>query len=258
MTPLHADFLRLPLAHRALHDLAAGRPENSLSAIRAAIRAGYGIEIDLQPSADDVAMVFHDYQLERLTGEKGAIRLRDAADLAAIPLAGSTHGDTIPTLSQVLEVVAGQVPLLIELKDQDGAFGADVGALGRATAAALRGYKGPVAVMGFNPHSVADFAAHAPHIAVGLTTGEFLRRNWQLVPQARLKELAAIPDYDRIGASFISHRGTALGMARVGALKAHGAAILCWTIRSPEAEAEAREIADNVTFEGYLPPIPPA
>ena len=256
MTPLHPDFLRLPLAHRALHDLNAGRPENSLSAIRAAIAAGYGIEIDLQPSADNVAMVFHDYQLERLTGESGAIRLRDAADLAAIPLTGSTHGDTIPTLADVLEEVAGQVPLLIELKDQDGAFGVDVGALGRTTAAALAGYKGPVAVMGFNPHSVADFAALAPDIPVGLTTGEFLRKNWELVPQARLDELATIPDYDRVGASFISHRGTALTMARVKALKAGGAAILCWTIRSPEAEAEARKLADNITFEGYLPPIP--
>jgi Glycerophosphoryl diester phosphodiesterase len=65
--PLPEDFLRLPIAHRAYHDAAAQRPENSLPAIRAAVRAGYGIEIDLQPSADGEAMVFHDDTLERLT-----------------------------------------------------------------------------------------------------------------------------------------------------------------------------------------------
>ncbi len=255
MSCLHPDFLRLPIAHRALHDLAVGRPENSLSAIRAAIAAGYAIEIDLQPSADGVAMVFHDYRLDRLTGARGPVSLKSAAELGAIPLAGGTHGDVIPTLGEVLEVVAGQVPLLIEIKDQDGALGPDVGVLGRATAEALDDYEGPVAVMGFNPHSVADFAAHAPGIPVGLTTGRFLSENW-LAPEARLEELRAIPDFAALGALFISHRADALGADRVAELKAGGAAILCWTIRSAEAEAKAREVADNVTFEGYLPAIP--
>jgi len=257
MSALHPDFLRLPIAHRALHDLADGRPENSLSAIRAAIKAGYGIEIDVQPSADGVPMVFHDYQLDRLTGAKGALRLRNAAELGTIALTGSKHGDTIPTLAKVLDLVAGQVPLLIEIKDQDGALGPDVGALGRATAEVLAGYKGPVAVMSFNPHAITDFSSHAPDIPVGLTTGSFSPDNWLLVPKARLAELAAIPDYQRLGAQFLSHRGDALDSARVAALKAGGAPVLCWTVRSPEAETAARKVADNVTFEGYLPPIAP-
>ncbi len=257
MTPLPADFLRRPLAHRALHDLAKGRPENSLSAIRAAIAAGYGIEIDLQPSADGVPMVFHDYQLERLTGEKGALHLRNAATLGAIGLAGSTHGDTIPTLGEVLDLVAGQVPLLVEIKDQDGALGSNVGDLGRATARLLSAYAGPVAVMSFNPHAMAAFAAHARDIPLGLTTGRFLQENWPLVPRDRLNELATIPDFARLGASFVSHRSDALNTPRITDLKAAGAPILCWTIRSPEADTEARKIADNVTFEGYLPPVPP-
>ena len=254
-TALHPDFLRLPIAHRALHDLAAGRPENSLSAIRAAVAAGYGVEIDLQPSADGVAMVFHDYRLERLTGARGPVCLRSAAELGAIPLTGSAHGDTIPTLAEVLEAVAGQVPLLIEIKDQDGALGPDVGGLSRACAEALAGYQGPVAVMGFNPHSVADFAAHMPGIPVGLTTGRFLSENWP-VAEARLEELRQIPDVAALGASFISHRADALDAARVAELKAGGLPILCWTIRSAGAEAKARNVADNVTFEGYLPAIP--
>ena len=86
LIPLPADFLRLPIAHRALHDRAAGRPENSRAAIRAAVAAGYGIEIDLQPSADGVAMVFHDDTLQRLTGREGPVSALTAAELQATRL----------------------------------------------------------------------------------------------------------------------------------------------------------------------------
>ena len=127
---LPPSFLAAPIAHRALHDRAAGRPENSVEAIEAAIAAGYGIEIDLQLSADGRAMVFHDYDLARLTGEKGAIQRRSASELGAIRLLGGVTG--IPTLPQVLDLVAGRVPLLIELKDQDGALGAAVGSASSA------------------------------------------------------------------------------------------------------------------------------
>ncbi|HHB80131.1 MAG TPA: phosphodiesterase, partial [Aliiroseovarius sp.] len=219
MTALYPDFLRLPIAHRALHDLTDGRPENSLSAIRAAIQAGYGIEIDLQPSADGVPMVFHDYTLDRLTGAKGPISQRTAAELGQIPLAGSSHGDTIPTLAEVLDLVAGQVPLLIEIKDRDGALGPDVGTLSREAAEVLAAYTGPVAVMSFTPHAIAAFTPHAPGVRVGLTTGRFLPENWP-VPQARLDELRAIPDFTPLGASFVSHHADALDAPRVAELKA--------------------------------------
>ena len=121
-------FYEVPLAHRALHDVARGRPENSRAAIRAAIAAGYGIEIDVQLSADGAAMVFHDYALDRLTHNSGAVRLRSADELKAVPLKGG--GEGIPDLPEVLRLVAGQVPLLIELKDQDGAMGDEFGSAG--------------------------------------------------------------------------------------------------------------------------------
>ena len=114
--PLPDAFLGAPLAHRALHDVAAGRPENSREAIEAACAAGYGIEIDLQLSRDGQAMVFHDYDLKRLTGQPGPIRQRDAAELQAITLSGGATG--IPTFAEVLDLVAGRVPLLIEIKDR--------------------------------------------------------------------------------------------------------------------------------------------
>ena len=254
MTPaLPQSFLTHPLAHRALHDRAAGRPENSPSAIQAALDAGYGIEIDVQRSKDGQAMVFHDYQLDRLTGEKGAIAQRNAADLQATALSGGQTGDTIPTLQQVLDQVAGRVPLLVEIKDQDGALGPNTGALEAECARLLATYDGPVAVMSFNPHAIAAFAGHAPDIPRGLVTGRFRKDGWLLVPEQRLAELRDIPDFDRVGASFISHRADDLANPRVAALKAGGAAILCWTTRSAEEGRKALTIADNVTFEGYLP-----
>ncbi len=247
-------FLRLPIAHRALHDRAAGRPENSRAAIRAAVAAGYGIEIDIQPSAEGVPMVFHDYDLKRLTGVSGRIRGLSAAELGATRLLDAEDG--IPTLAEVLQIVGGRVPLLIELKDQDGGMGPTVGPMERAVAAELAGYDGPLAVMSFNPHAIAAFRAAAPGIAVGLTTSAYAPADWTLLPAATCAHLREIPDFEALGASFISHEASDLGRTRVGALKAAGAAILCWTIRSPEAEAAARHVAQNVTFEGYAALIP--
>jgi glycerophosphoryl diester phosphodiesterase len=242
-------FLRRPIAHRGYHDRAAGRIENTPAAFRAAIEAGYGIECDVQPAHDGTPMVFHDYDLRRLTGHSGRIASRTPQDLSRITLTGGT--DTIPTLASVLALVAGRVPLLIEIKDQDGAMGAAVGALERAVAAVLKGYEGPVALMSFNPYSVAALAAAAPDLPRGLTTSSYRAEDWPLLPAATRDRLREIPDYDAVGASFISHEAGDLDRPRVAELKARGAAILTWTIRSPEDEAAARRIAENVTFEGY-------
>ena len=245
---LPRSFLDRPIAHRALHDTTVA--ENSMGAIKAAVAAGYGIEIDIQRSADDVAMVFHDYDLARLTGQKGAIAQRDAAALGGMALAGG--GGCVPTLRDVLDEVAGAVPLLIEIKDQDGGLGPNVGALERDVCAALSGYDGDVALMSFNPHSVAACAQFAPDVPRGLTTCPFPAKDWPTVPAAVREAQRHIPDFDRVGACFISHQQDDLTSSPVAELKSRGVPILCWTIRSPEMEREARKIANNITFEGYL------
>lgn len=249
-------FLGAPLAHRALHDRDKGRPENSLAAVRAAVAAGYGIEIDLQPSADGAALVFHDETLDRLTEARGPVAALTAAEAAATPL---RHGDGagIPTLETVLEAVAGKVALLIEIKDQSGPGGPGIGPLEAATARALAGYAGPVAVMSFNPEAVARMAVLAPDIARGLTTCAWddPEDSARLGP-ARIDALREMADLDRVGASFISHEAADLARPRVAEVKASGLPVLCWTIRSPEQEIEARRVADNITFEGYRAPIP--
>ena len=248
MPALPEVFLTTPITHRGLHGPDA--PENSLAAARAAIDAGYGIEMDIQPASDGVAMVFHDYDLRRLAGEEVLVSAADPATLATKRLLGTPEG--IPTLAQMLELVAGRVPLLIEIKDQDGAMGPNIGNLHNQVAAALDGYEGPVAVMSFNPHIVAAFHKATPHIPVGITSCGYPEEDWPLLDYEARTRLAAIEDFEDTGSSFISHAKDDLTNPRVDALKSQGHAILCWTIRSPAEEADARKIADNITFEGYL------
>jgi glycerophosphoryl diester phosphodiesterase len=251
---LPPEFLETPIAHRALHDIGQGVPENGPTAVGRAVRAGYGIEIDVQLSADGRAVVFHDYMLERLTRAVGPVASRSAQELADLTLTGSE--DRIPTLAQVLQIVDGQVPLLIEIKDQSGALGPGEDRLERAVAEDLAGYGGPVAVMSFNPHVVAAMKRLAPSLPRGLVTCAFLPSRWPQLSHDACRHLRSIADFGRSGATFVSHAWTDLGSPRVAELKAGGTPVLCWTITSPQVEAEARRMADNITFEGYLPPIP--
>lgn len=252
-TPLPAAYLRAPIAHRALHDRSRGRIENSASAIRAARAAGYGIEIDLQLSSDGVAMVFHDEDLGRVTAEHGPLNAHTAAALGRIKLTGSD--DTVCTFAQVLALIGGAVPLLVELKDQTLTMSETDGRLEAATAHDLERYSGPVALMSFNPHCVAHMARLAPTVPRGLITSAY-GDDWAPLAAATCDRLREIPDYDRTRASFISHEAADLARPRVAELKAQGAVVLCWTIRSPEAEAKARQIAQNITFEGYPAAFP--
>ncbi len=251
---LPADFVTAPLAHRGYHDKANRRPENSLGAFRSAIEAGYGIELDVQLTADGHAMVFHDETLDRLTDRSGRVDALSAAELGAIVLRGSD--ECIPTLVQVLNLVAGRVPVLIEIKDQLDTMRPGSGRLEAAVAAALMSYQGPVAVMSFNPHCVAEMARIAPAMARGLTTDDYDPAQYAPLSTAVCDTLRGIPDYERTQSSFISHKAVDLPRARVAELKAQGAVILCWTVRSAEAEAKARQIADNITFEGYAANLP--
>lgn len=250
MTRLDPAFLNAPLAHRALHG--PGRPENALSAVVAAVDAGYGIEVDIQMSVDGRAMVFHDDTLDRMTDRKGPISEHSAEALGGTALLGGS-GEGIPTLAEILAAVAGRVPLLIEIKDQHGGLGPVDGRLEQAVTDDLAVYAGPVGLMSFNPHSVAACAVAAPHIARGLTTCGFAKRDWPTVPDTSVTDLINIASFDDVGAAFISHFFGELDTPPVARIKAAGHPVLCWTIRSPEHEASARRIADNVTFEGYLP-----
>ncbi|MCC6008011.1 MAG: phosphodiesterase [Rhodobacteraceae bacterium] len=246
-------FRTIPIAHRALHG--PGRPENSLSAVRAAVAAGFGIEIDLQLSADGEAVVFHDRSLQRLTGRMGETSALTAAELAALPLLGG-DGEGPPLLAQVLDVVAGRGPVLVEIKDQSA--GAGIGPLEAACARAVEGYRGPLAVMSFSPASMAEMARLAPDLPRGLVTWSWEGKGVGHLSEHQRQHLRDIADFERVGACFISHEASDLSRPRVAELARSGVPVLCWTIRSPRQEASARRVACNITFEDYLPGVPDA
>jgi glycerophosphoryl diester phosphodiesterase len=250
MNPLQP-FIDGPITHRTLHDVNAGRPENSYEGLDAAIAYGLAVEIDLQLSSDGVPMVFHDYELDRLTAEMGLIVDHTAEQLGKIPLTGGARG--IPRFDEFLEHVAGRVPVLVELKDQDGALGPKLSQLETVACEIMRGYEGAIAVMSFNPDMIARCAMLAPNVPRGIVTDPFAVDDWADVPAVRREELAQIPHYDLIGATFISHKRSDLSTSRVTELKSQGAVIFCWTVRSESEENEARKIVDSITFEGYMP-----
>lgn len=244
-------FLDRPIAHRALHDGNQTVAENSLPAIRRAIAGRYGIEIDVQLSRDGVPVVFHDATLDRMTDGHGPVASHTARELNDLKLLG--RDGPVPSLEEALAAIDGRVPVLVEVKDQTGALEPGDETLEAAVAAVLGAYAGPAAVMSFNPAMVEAMRRHAPGLPRGLVTCGFVPSHWPALDAGRCQALRSIADFGRTGAQFISHDWTDLGSPRVAELAAQGIPVLCWTIRGPGEEAEARRVADQITFEGYLP-----
>ena len=151
-----------PIAHRGLHDAAAGVIENTASAFSAAIAAGYGIETDLQISADGEAMVHHDEALGRLTEGSGKLAAMSAADIQKARFRATS--DRILTLSELCRLVEGRAPLLLELKSR---FDGDVRLVDRVVAV-VGAYSGPVGVMSFDPALVEAIRKKAPGLVRGI------------------------------------------------------------------------------------------
>jgi glycerophosphoryl diester phosphodiesterase len=252
IAPLRPGFFSRPVAHRGLHDRAAGRVENTLSAVRAAAEAGYAVEIDVQLSADGEAVVFHDDTLDRLTAARGPVRARTAAELARLAVSGG-GGDAIPTLRETLGLLAGRAPIVVEVKDQGGRMTAEgVGPLEAAVARALAGYRGAVAVMSFNPAAMAEMARLAPALPRGLVA--CAADAWdEDLPQAHLAALARLEAFDAVGAAFASYRWRDLPTPQTARLRAAGLPVISWTLRSADDARVALRHCDAVTFEGFIP-----
>ena len=151
-----------PVAHRGLHDAASGVIENTASAFKAAIEAGFGIETDLQLSGDGEAMVHHDFALGRLTLGTRQLAAMTAAGLKEVPFRDTA--DRMMTLADMCDLVAGRTPMVLELKSR---FEGDRRLVAR-TAQVLQSYSGPVAVMSFDPDFVRGFREIAPGLPRGI------------------------------------------------------------------------------------------
>jgi len=238
-----------PIAHRGLHDAAAGAIENTASAFAAAIAGGYGIETDLQISADGEAMVHHDDALGRLT--EGSARLADmtAADIKAVRFKASA--DRILTLGELCDLVAGRATLVLELKSR---FDGDRRLVQRA-AAVLANYAGPVAVMSFDPALIEA----ARQIAPGLTRGivaerHYAHHEWDGMPTAEKRRMAHLLHAPRTRPQFVAYSVKDLpAAAPLIARKVFGLPLLTWTVRSEADRQRALRWADQIIFEGIHP-----
>ena len=223
-------------AHRGLHG--PGTPENSLSAFANAIGRGMGIECDVQASGDGQAMVFHDWELDRLTDEAGPVAGRAASALAGIALAAST--DQIPTLPDLLGLLRGQAPLLIEIKSKRDYR---VGPLCLAVRRSLEGYRGPHAVMSFDPRVGRWFAHNSPQTLRGLVMTEENDRPLLGAVRRHLWLWHARPD-------FLAYDIRDLPSRFAQSQRARGLPLLTWTVRTPELRARAARYADAPIAEG--------
>jgi glycerophosphoryl diester phosphodiesterase len=225
-----AELFAKPFAHRGLHG--AGVTENSRAAFRAAIDAGHGIELDVQASGDGEAIVFHDYELGRLTEAQGKLAEMSAAALSAIPLKGESEG--LPTLAEILALIDGRAPLLIEVKSP----GRRVAALSGAVARALDSYIGPVAVMSFNPSVPRWCARHRPEVLRGLVVTEERRPK-----RGRLKRRLSLW-WSK--ADFLAYDVRDLPSAFAAA---SGLKVGTWTVRTEAQRATAAAHADQIIYE---------
>lgn len=250
MDRVPAWLLARPIAHRGLHDVARAIAENSLPAFWAAARAGYPVELDVRLLADGEVVVFHDRELDRLTSASGPIAARTREEIAALTLLDAAGGDDpkredarIPLFRDVLDVIAGATPLLIEIKNEG-----EVGSLEAATVAALEGYRGPFAIQSFNPKTVAWWQDAAPGVARGLLAGDF---RFEPVDEATRRRLQNLDDLAACEPDFIGYDIRLLPFERVARERRNGRPVIGWTARSRDEAVRALEHCDNVIFEGF-------
>lgn len=231
-----------PIAHRGLHDMNKAVWENTLTAFSRAADRGYAIECDVRLTSDGVPVVFHDDGLSRLTGTNGFVWQRTAGELSALRVGGT--GDHPPTLKEMLDLVDGRVPLVIELK---GAPGKDADLVERVCAL-LHGYGGKASIMSFDHWLIRQIPAHAQGIPTGLTA--WGGGNHEI--EAHFSMLAH-------GLSFASYSVTHLPNRFTSFVREQlGMPVISWTVRHATDVENTFAHADQMTFEGFEPEWPPA
>jgi glycerophosphoryl diester phosphodiesterase len=238
-----------PLAHRGLHDASAGVIENTASAFAAAIAAGYGIECDLQISADGEAMVHHDDALGRLTSGSGRLADMAAAEIKAVRFQQSA--DRILPLSELCELVGGRATLVLELKSH---FDGDRRLVER-TAEVLAGYAGPVAVMSFDPAMIEAVRQITPGLPRGMVAERhYSHHEWDRLPPSERRRMAYMLHAMRTRPHFVAYAIKDLpAAAPLIARWIFGLPLLTWTVRNKDDRRLAARWADQMIFEGIRP-----
>lgn len=243
-------FVR-PIAHRGLHGPAAGALENTAAAFQAAIARGYGIECDLRPARDGTPVVFHDLELARLVDAPGKTTDYTAAELTRLTYR-EWPGERVLGLGDFLDLVAARAPLLIEIKSEWHDPGEP---FLTAIAAALSAYKGPYAVMSFDPGIVARLRNVLPKAPRGIVSGLYDANWWPgLLSPDRAERLTLLLESGPAAPDFIAYHVNALPSPVVRFVRdAMGLPVLTWTVRTVEQLDIARRWADAPIFEDVDP-----
>lgn len=243
--PDAAPFLQWLYAHRGLHDNLSDAPENSMRAFQKAVDSGFGIELDVQLSRDGVPVVFHDYTLERVCGAEGKVCQRTFEELQELALFGTDQ--KIPRLEDVLNMVDGRVPLIVELKIES----ADT-AVCPAADKLLSGYGGRYCIESFNPLGVLWYRRHRKNVVRGQLADAFYREGEYSGPlyfclQNLLFNWLGKPD-------FIAYNHKYPGMISRSLCRGlYRGTAAAWTIRNQEELDSAKKHFDLYIFDSFLP-----
>jgi glycerophosphoryl diester phosphodiesterase len=234
-----ADF-----AHRGLYTADQKIPENSLEAFSKAALEGYGIELDVELTKDDALVVFHDDSLERMTGRSKLLWNSGLHELENLSLAGSSQ--RIPLFADVLKLVGGRVPLIVEIKTTT-----KLKKICSMTYELLKGYEGDYCIESFNPFIIGWFRRHAPKVLRGqlsmrYTSDDHIPGYQKFLMENLMMNFVARPQ-------FIAYHYEDADKLSFRLCRRLGAITVAWTVRSPKAMELAKKAFDAVIFEHFLP-----
>ncbi len=229
------------IAHRGFHN--GESPENSVGSFESAIKEGFAIELDLQVTKDNKVVVFHDENLERMTGLNKNIRECTYREISTLKLLETE--EMIPLFSDILELVNGKVPLMVELKNKR-----KVGNFEKYTYELLKHYKGEFVIQSFNPYSVGWFVQNAPHIPRGQLSGSFNGERLSFYKKIILSNLLL---NNVSQPHFINYEIDYLHKLPMRYKNQREIPILGWTAKSEEKYKQALKVCQNVVFEGFNP-----
>ncbi len=240
-----------PIAHRGYHNKDAGILENTPSAVKAAIENNFAIEVDVQQTRDGQVLVFHDTHLERLTHGQGNVVDHDLANLRKLSMRGSS--DPIWTLEDLLKLVDGKVPLIIEIKTLSLESGQDD--FIKTIAKILSDYKGPVAIKSFDPRMLRTMKQVAPQIPRGCISMTTLDEDMrQLLTQHEIEKISWMVHMAGTDPHFVSFYVKDLPADGPSFLREfYGLPIMTWTVKTKEDRLTAAKYADQIVFEGFNP-----
>jgi glycerophosphoryl diester phosphodiesterase/acylphosphatase len=242
-------FSKTYIAHRGLHDKEAGIPENSLAAFKRAVEAGYGIELDVRLTRDGQLAVVHDDKLKRVAGLDKRVTQMTMSEVREVRLWGTE--EQIPTFQEVLKMVDGRVPLVVEIKCEDRHYLKEIC---ENTAFWLDNYRGLTCVESFHPLVLNWFRRHHPQTLRGQLSDRFRKGGpfkalGGFFLSLCLCNFLTRPDF----IAYNIHYATLLRYQMIRFLHGFGVG---WTVRSKEELQGAKRDFEAFIFEDFLPGKP--